>query len=154
MSVTVDVQRVVAEGPDDEDICRWVEATLAAEGHDADAELTVRIVDEAEITELNRRYRHKDRPTNVLAFPFEAPPGVETDLLGDLVIAAPVVHREAAEQGKAETAHWAHLIVHGTLHLLGYDHHTESDAERMEGREVAILAALGFPDPYQFPEAS
>ena len=154
MSVTVDVQRVVADGPDEEDIRRWVTVTLQAEGHDADAELTVRIVDEAEITELNRRYRHKDRPTNVLAFPFEAPPGVETDLLGDLVIAAPVVRREAAEQGKAETAHWAHLIVHGTLHLLGYDHHTESDAERMEGREVAILAALGFPNPYQLPEAS
>jgi len=154
VSVTVDVQRVVADGPDEEDIRRWVTATLQAEGHDADAELTVRIVDEAEITELNRRYRHRDRPTNVLAFPFEAPPGVETALLGDLVIAAPVVRREAAEQGKAETAHWAHLIVHGTLHLLGYDHHTESDAERMEGREVAILDALGFPNPYQLSEAS
>ena len=154
MSVTVDVQRVVADGPDEEDIRRWVTATLQAEGHDADAELTVRIVDAAEITELNRRYRHKDRPTNVLAFPFEAPPGVETDLLGDLVIAAPVVRREAAEQGKAETAHWAHLVVHGTLHLLGHDHLTEAEAERMEGREVAILDALGFPNPYQLSEAS
>ncbi len=154
MSVTVDVQRVVADGPDEADIRRWVTATLQAEGHAADAELTVRIVDEAEITELNRRYRHKDRPTNVLAFPFEAPPGVETELLGDLVIAAPVVRREAAEQGKAETAHWAHLVVHGTLHLLGHDHLTEAEAERMEGREVAILDALGFPNPYQLSEAS
>ncbi len=154
MSVTVDVQRVVADGPDEADIRRWVTATLQAEGHAADAELTVRIVDEAEITDLNRRYRHKDRPTNVLAFPFDAPPGVETDLLGDLVIAAPVVRREAAEQGKAETAHWAHLVVHGTLHLLGHDHLTEAEAERMEGREVAILDALGFPNPYQLSEAS
>lgn len=154
MSVTVDVQRVVADGPDEADIRRWVTATLLAEGHAADAELTVRIVDEAEITDLNRRYRHKDRPTNVLAFPFEAPPGVETELLGDLVIAAPVVRREAAEQGKAETAHWAHLVVHGTLHLLGHDHLTEAEAERMEGREVAILDALGFPNPYQLSEAS
>jgi len=154
VSVTVDVQRVVADGPDEADIRRWVTATLQAEGHAADAELTVRIVDEAEITELNRRYRHKDRPTNVLAFPFEAPPGVETELLGDLVIAAPVVRREAAEQGKAETAHWAHLVVHGTLHLLGHDHLTEAEAERMEGREVAILDALGFPNPYQLSEAS
>jgi len=154
VSVTVDVQRVVADGPDEADIRRWVTATLQAEGHAADAELTVRIVDEAEITDLNRRYRHKDRPTNVLAFPFDAPPGVETDLLGDLVIAAPVVRREAAEQGKAETAHWAHLVVHGTLHLLGHDHLTEAEAERMEGREVAILDALGFPNPYQLSEAS
>ncbi len=154
MSVTVEVQRVVAEGPDAAEIRRWVAAALAAEGRDGDAELTVRIVDEAEITELNRRYRGKDRPTNVLSFPFEAPPEVETDLLGDLVIAAPVVRREAVAQGKAETAHWAHLVVHGTLHLLGHDHQTEAEAERMEAREVAILAGLGFPDPYQLSEAS
>ena len=154
MSVLVDVQRVVDDGPDEEDIRRWVQATLAAEGRDGDAELTVRIVGEDEITELNRRYRHKDRPTNVLSFPFEAPPGVETDLLGDLVIAAPVVAREAREQGKPLTAHWAHLVVHGTLHLLGHDHQTEAEAEIMEGREIAILAGLGYPDPYQLPEAS
>jgi len=154
MSVVVDVQRVVDDGPDEEDIRRWVQATLAAEGRDGDAELTVRIVGEDEITELNRRYRHKDRPTNVLSFPFEAPPGVETDLLGDLVIAAPVVAREAREQGKPLTAHWAHLVVHGTLHLLGHDHQTEAEAEIMEGREIAILAGLGYPDPYQLPEAS
>ncbi len=154
MSVVVDVQRVVDDGPDEEDIRRWVQAALAAEGRDGDAELTVRIVGEDEITELNRRYRHKDRPTNVLSFPFEAPPGVETDLLGDLVIAAPVVAREAREQGKPLTAHWAHLVVHGTLHLLGHDHQTEAEAEIMEGREIAILASLGYPDPYQLPEAS
>ena len=154
MSVVVDVQRVVDDGPDEEDIRRWVQAALAAEGRDGDAELTVRIVGEDEITELNRCYRHKDRPTNVLSFPFEAPPGVETDLLGDLVIAAPVVAREAREQGKPLTAHWAHLVVHGTLHLLGHDHQTEAEAEIMEGREIAILASLGYPDPYQLPEAS
>ncbi len=154
MTLAVDVQRVEDEGPADDDIRRWVQATLAAEGRAAGAELTVRIVGEAEITDLNRRYRGKDRPTNVLSFPFEAPPGVPVELLGDLVIAAPVVRREAAEQGKPEIAHWAHLVVHGTLHLLGHDHQTDAEAEAMEAREVAILATLGYPDPYQLPEAS
>ena len=92
--------------------------------------------------------------TNILSFPFEAPPGMELNLLGDLVIAAPVVQREAREQGKTETAHWAHMIVHGTLHLLGYDHLKPAEAEDMEAREIRILQQLGYSNPYILDEAS
>lgn len=128
---------------------RWALAALRDER--AEAELTVRIVDEDESRTLNRDYRGKDKPTNVLSFPFEAPPGVPTTLLGDLVICAPVVAAEAAEQGKPLTAHWAHMVVHGVLHLLGYDHIDDADAEIMEGLEVEILAGLGVPNPYEEP---
>ncbi len=154
MSVTLDVQYEVEAGPDEDDIRRWIEAVLAAEAETAEVELTVRIVDEAEMAELNARYRHKTGPTNILSFPFEAPPGVELNLLGDLVIAAPVVQREAREQGKTETAHWAHMVVHGTLHLLGYDHLKPAEAEDMEAREINILHELGFSNPYLLDEAS
>lgn len=154
MSVTLDVQYEVEAGPDEDDIRRWIEAVLAAEAETAEVEMTVRIVDEAEMAELNTRYRHKTGPTNILSFPFEAPPGVELNLLGDLVIAAPVVQREAREQGKTETAHWAHMVVHGTLHLLGYDHLKPAEAEDMEAREINILHELGFSNPYLLDEAS
>ena len=154
MSVTLDVQYELEAGPDEDDIRRWIEAVLAAEAETAEVELTVRIVDEAEMAELNARYRHKTGPTNILSFPFEAPPGVELNLLGDLVIAAPVVQREAREQGKTETAHWAHMIVHGTLHLLGYDHLKPAEAEDMEAREIRILQQLGYSNPYILDEAS
>ncbi|MCG6887732.1 MAG: rRNA maturation RNase YbeY, partial [Proteobacteria bacterium] len=113
MSAVVDVQRQVNAGPEDEALRGWVEAVLAAEGRQEELELTVRIVDANEIAVLNQRYRDKSGPTNVLSFPFEAPPGVSLNLLGDLVIAAPVVTEEARRQGKTETAHWAHLVVHG-----------------------------------------
>jgi len=126
---------------------RWVEAAL--EGRREAAELTVRIVDEEESAELNQAYRKKQGPTNVLSFPFEAPPGVELSLLGDIVICAPVVAREAREQGKAPEAHWAHMVVHGSLHLLGYDHIEAAEAEAMEALETAILARLGYPNPYE-----
>jgi len=154
MSVTLDVQYEVEAGPDEDDIYRWIEAVLAAEALADDVELTVRIVDEAEMADLNARYRHKTGPTNILSFPFEAPPGVELNLLGDLVIAAPVVQREAREQGKTEAAHWAHMIVHGTLHLLGYDHLEPAEAEAMEAREIRILQELGYSNPYLLDEAS
>ena len=154
MSVTLDVQYEVEAGPDEDDIRRWIEAVLVAEAEAAEVELTVRIVDEAEMAELNARYRHKTGPTNILSFPFEAPPGMELNLLGDLVIAAPVVQREAREQGKTETAHWAHMIVHGMLHLLGYDHQEPADAEEMEAREIRILQQLGYSNPYILDEAS
>jgi len=154
MSVTVDVQHEVDAGPDEDDIRRWIEAVLAAEARTDDLELTVRIVGEAEMAELNSRYRHKTGPTNILSFPFEAPPGVELNLLGDLVIAAPVVQREAREQGKTETSHWAHMIVHGTLHLLGYDHLEPAEAEEMEAKEIHILQELGYSNPYLLDEAS
>lgn len=106
-------------------------------------ELTIRIVGEAESRTLNRQYRGKDKPTNVLSFQGEA------GVLGDLVICAPLVAREAAEQGKTARAHWAHLVVHGCLHLQGYDHEHEPDAKAMEAREIRILKRLGFADPYQ-----
>ena len=154
MSVTLDVQYELEAGPDEDDIRRWIEAVLAAEAKTAEVELTVRIVDEAEMAELNARFRHKTGPTNILSFPFEAPPGMELNLLGDLVIAAPVVQREAREQGKTETAHWVHMIVHGTLHLLGYDHSKPAEAEEMEAREIRILHELGYSNPYLLDEAS
>ena len=154
MSVTLDVQYEVEASPDEDDIRRWVEAVMALEQNSADVELTVRIVGVEEIAELNKRYRHKTGPTNILSFPFEAPPGVELNLLGDLVIAAPVVASEAQQQHKTETAHWAHMVVHGTLHLLGYDHQTAAEAEEMEAREIHILKTLGFANPYLLDEAS
>ncbi len=111
-------------------------------------EVTVRVVDEAEMTALNGTYRHRDGPTNVLSFPGDTVPGTDITLLGDVVICAPVVAREAAAQGKPAEAHWAHMVIHGMLHLQGFDHQDDAGAAAMEAREVAILAAMGFPDPY------
>jgi probable rRNA maturation factor len=108
----------------------------------------VRIVGPAESRGLNQRYRGKDRPTNVLSFPSSPEERTLTRALGDLVICAAVVTREAREQCKPLAAHWAHMVVHGTLHLLGFDHERERDARRMEGRERALLARLGLGDPY------
>jgi probable rRNA maturation factor len=99
--------------------------------------------------ELNARYRHGDYATNVLSFPAELPAGVDLPLLGDIVVCAPVVNREAAAQRKAPRAHWAHMLVHGTLHLLGHDHERAREAARMEALEKRVLAGLKFPDPYQ-----
>ena len=148
MSVEVDVQyAATSEGlPGAEEIRAWTRAAIA--GRRVDAEVSVRVVDEAEITRLNRTFRGRDQPSNVLAFPFDKMPAVEIPLLGDVVICAPVVSREASEQGKAECAHWAHLVVHGTLHLLGYDHEEPADAEIMEQTEKDILRSLGYGDPY------
>ncbi|HHH43464.1 MAG TPA: rRNA maturation RNase YbeY [Gammaproteobacteria bacterium] len=125
----------------------WVEAALQQAGNTA--ELTIRVVDEAEGRQLNAQYRDIDRATNVLSFPFEAPPGIEPDYLGDLVICAPVVRREAQQQRKAEKHHWAHMVVHGVLHLRGYDHRFDTQAEEMETLEKQILAGMGIQDPYQ-----
>ena len=126
---------------------RWTLAALAAADYQKNAELTIRIVNEAESTALNETYRHKQGSTNVLSFPCAPPPEVESALLGDIVICAPVVLREAVVQGKTPEAHWAHLVAHGVLHLLGYDH-DETHAEAMESLEIRILAGLGYPDPY------
>ncbi|MEE1672643.1 rRNA maturation RNase YbeY [Agarivorans aestuarii] len=124
----------------------WLHATLVEQDHDS--EITVRIVDEAESQALNSQYRNKDKPTNVLSFPFEAPPGVSLPLLGDLVICRQVVEKEAEEQGKAVFDHWAHMVVHGSLHLLGYDHIEDQEAEEMEALEIAVLTKLGISNPY------
>ena len=125
---------------------KWVAAAL--KGRSREADLAIRIVDEREGQALNRHYRGKDYATNVLSFPAELPEGVKLPLLGDLVICAPVVAREAAEQGKPVAAHYAHLTVHGVLHLLGWDHEHDKDAEAMEQLEREVLAELGLPDPY------
>jgi len=124
----------------------WVDAALA--DYRKDAELVIRIVDEQDSAELNQQYRHKQGPTNILSFPIELPDGVELDLLGDLVVCAPVLEREAQQQHKALIDHWAHIIVHGVLHLLGYDHIEDSDAEQMEALEIAILNKLNIKNPY------
>ena len=132
--------------PTAEQIEQW--ATAAVQPQSDEVEMTVRIVDEAESHELNLNYRGKDRPTNVLSFPFECPDEVELPLLGDLVICRQVVEREAQEQDKPLMAHWAHMVVHGSLHLLGYDHIEDDEAEEMESLETQIMTGLGFADPY------
>ncbi len=124
----------------------WIRAALAGERDDA--EVSLRVVDPAEITALNSQYRGKDYATNVLSFPADLPEELNLPLLGDIVICADVVEREAAEQHKTSRAHWAHMVVHGTLHLLGYDHIDDDEADCMEGREIEILKQLNFPNPY------
>ena len=133
--------------PSQESFAAWSKAALHHEREQA--EIVIRLVDETESRELNREYRAKDRPTNVLSFPSNLPAVVESNLLGDLIICAPVVLQEAGEQGKAPEAHWAHMVVHGVLHLLGYDHKDESDAQAMEQLEKEVMVSLGFQDPYR-----
>lgn len=119
---------------------RWARAAL-----ERDARITVRIIGTREGRALNRRFRGKNRPTNVLTFALRRRPRLE----GDLALCAPVIAREARAQGKSGTAHYAHLVVHGVLHLQGYDHATERQARTMERRETRIITGLGFPDPYE-----
>ena len=148
MSLHLEIQIVVdAPGlPSDADFRVWAQEALR--GRREQAELVIRIVDAGEMARLNRDYRNKSAPTNVLSFPFRAPAPVVSDLLGDLVICAPVVRGESLDQGKPERAHWAHMTIHGILHLLGYDHQVAADAQAMEDLETAILVRLGFPSPY------
>ncbi len=139
--------------PDSAEVRRWVEAVFTHLGHGGEraAELSVRVVDEDEGRQLNSDYRGKDSATNVLSFPagedFVVPDSAPRPL-GDLVLCAPVVAREAVAQGKEPASHWAHLLVHGTLHLLGYDHQQDAAATEMEALEIAILADHGLPNPY------
>ncbi|MFC0229574.1 rRNA maturation RNase YbeY [Serratia aquatilis] len=147
--VILDLQIACAntEGlPDEATFQRWLESVLPQ--FQEVAEVTVRVVDEEESNQLNLTYRGKDKPTNVLSFPFEAPPGIELPLLGDLIICRQVVEMEAIEQQKALEAHWAHMVVHGCLHLLGYDHIADDEAEEMESLETEIMQGMGYPDPY------
>ena len=147
MTIDVDVQNATTFEPlpDDEQFCLWVETALRE--HDV-AELSLRLVDRDESQELNSRYRGKDKPTNVLSFPAELPPGLDIALLGDIVICAPLVGEEAEAQHKSRQAHWAHLVIHGVLHLLGHDHQDEQEAAEMEAIEVELLASLGYGNPY------
>lgn len=126
----------------------WVQAALAAARRRRASELSIHIVDADEGREFNRHYRERDYATNVLSFPAELPPGVRLPLLGDLILCAPVIAREAAEQGKRLRDHYAHMTVHGVLHLLGHDHIVDAEAERMEALERQALARLGIADPY------
>lgn len=158
MQPELDIQRACTAGtqPSDEDFRLWAGAALAAAGEDRPCEISIRLVDAEESQGLNREYRGKDKPTNVLSFPSDLPDFVLEQLselpLGDLVICVPVMAQEAQEQGKPETHHWAHLTIHGVLHLLGYDHIEEADASDMEALEVAVLATLGIGNPYEVNE--
>lgn len=129
-----------------DNIERWV--SLAIGQHAENADVCIRIVDETEITELNSNYRSKKSPTNVLSFPADIPDYIDIPMLGDLVICAPIVEREAIEQGKPSASHWAHMTIHGTLHLLGYDHINDSEASIMENLEIELLEKLNIPNPY------
>jgi probable rRNA maturation factor len=150
MKLTVDIQRACAEPvPEEDDIRRWIRAALRGQRDDRDTEISVRLVGSDEMTTLNGRYRGKRGPTNVLSFASDLPPGLELPLLGDIVICAPVVASEAQQQHKSARAHWAHMLVHGTLHLLGHDHIEEGEARAMEALETRILATLNFPCPYR-----
>ena len=153
----LDVQKMVESEtiPEQSLIEQWVKTSLQFESRNShrpladEYEVTVRIVDREEIRKLNSTYRHRDKATNVLSFPFEAPPEVQLPLLGDLVICHDVVLEEAQQQGKSVMAHWAHMIVHGILHLMGYDHIDDAEAEVMEALEIGILEQLGVANPYE-----
>ena len=149
MTLEVDMQIATecSSLPAESDFTRWISNAL--QGCKDNAEVVVRIVDEAESAELNQTYRNKSGSTNVLSFPFEAPAEVDMNLLGDLVICAPVIEREAKEQDKTVESHWAHMAVHGSLHLLGYDHQTDEQADEMETLETEILTGMGYSAPYQ-----
>lgn len=155
MDVQLDIQNAVDEDiepPSTSLMHEWVRSALSdleLTSSLPTVEMTIRIVSEAEMQDLNERFRKKSGPTNVLSFPFTADIELETPLLGDLVICASVVEREARQQHKSSQAHWAHMIVHGTLHLLGYDHMTESEAQEMEAEEIRLLQQLGFSNPYE-----
>lgn len=149
--LTVDLQNVY-EGsgvPERKLFQTWAQAAWQGE---QDSEVTIRIVGALESQALNHEYRGKDKPTNVLSFPFEALAGITVPLAGDLIICAPVVEKEAHEQHKTSEAHWAHMVIHGMLHLQGYDHIEDNDAEVMEALEIRLLSQLGFNNPYDAEE--
>jgi len=149
MNTTLDLQIATEDEqqlPTETQFTTWLNAVVKR--FQDSAEVTIRIVDNEESQQLNSDYRGKDKPTNVLSFPFEVPEGIELDLLGDLIICKQVVEHEAQQQQKPLTAHWAHMVIHGTLHLLGYDHIIDEEAEEMEALETEIMLELEFEDPY------
>jgi probable rRNA maturation factor len=154
MNLSIDIQKACAsdDSPDEDSIKRWVSAAIRDERNEC--ELSIRIVDEQESADFNQRYRGKSGATNVLSFPFDAVTPEPLPILGDLVICAPVLAREASEQQKTTTAHWAHIVIHGVLHLLGYDHIEDQDAEQMESLETEIMLILDFPPPYRILDES
>lgn len=154
MSVTLDFQVATEDEsiPSEQAFQQWVDVALAAVKEDC--ELSIRLVDEAESAELNGQYRGKAGPTNVLSFPFDAEIELTPILLGDLIICTQVVKREAAEQGKPEASHWAHMVIHGCLHLLGYDHIETDEAQEMESLEIQLLQSMSIANPYELEEDS
>ena len=148
MTIILDIQSASTseDAPDEQSIKRWVGAVI--DSNQGDTELSVRIVDEPEGKLLNETYRGTSGATNVLSFPFENQTPEALPLIGDIVVCAPIVQREAQQQNKDLNAHWAHMIIHGVLHLLGYDHQNDSEAAVMEGLETEIMQKLGFPPPY------
>jgi probable rRNA maturation factor len=150
MSLIVDIQCASKEPvPDEAHLHHWIAVALSSQNRQTDTEISVRLVDTDEMSNLNETYRGKSGPTNVLAFPADLPEHLGLPLLGDIVICAPVVRTEATQQHKRLEAHWAHMAVHGTLHLLGYDHIEAEEAAVMEALESTILAGLDFPCPYR-----
>ncbi len=145
MTVHVQIASHAGDIPDARYIRRWARAALRGQRHRS--EVTVRVVGEHEAKQLNARWRKRQQATNVLSFPATIT-ALTTGALGDIAVCAPVVKREARAQGKPLAAHWAHLVIHGVLHLLGHDHKGRQDAALMEAKEILILAGLGFPDPY------
>lgn len=150
-AIVIDRQVAIDEAPLPtlEQLTHWVGCVFSHRPDDPRRELTIRFVDDTESQALNREYRGKDKPTNVLSFSFENPPGMTLPLLGDLVICHDVVAQEAQAQNKLLMNHYAHMVIHGTLHLMGYDHIDEQEAEEMEQLERQLLATLHIPDPYQ-----
>ena len=148
MPILIDIQRACTSEniPSDTLIKRWASAALG--NHNDSTELSIRVVGEAESAALNQQYRGKSGATNVLSFPFSAVTPEPLPLLGDLVICAPIVTLEASQQKKAIEAHWAHMVIHGVLHLLGYDHGDDDEAQTMETLETEILLGLNYPAPY------
>lgn len=154
MTIQVDVQNACDDdsAPDDATIASWIVRAVDASGTTGVSEVSVRVVSSEEIRALNKQYRGKDRPTNVLSFPAGKVSGLPADIplvLGDIVICASVVRDEAAAQRKVLEDHWAHMLVHGTLHLLGFDHESDSEAAEMEALETTILSDHGLADPYR-----
>ncbi|OAI18036.1 rRNA maturation factor [Methylomonas lenta] len=143
----IQIATEISDYPSEQQFQQWMDTVLTDK--EQNSEIVIRLVDVAESAELNQQYRHKSGPTNILSFPFEAPEGIEMDLLGDLVICAPKIVDEASQQNKQLNDHWAHITIHGILHLLGYDHIEDSEAEEMEALEIKFLHMLKIANPYQ-----
>jgi len=154
MNLLMTVERTtLMQTPEDDAIQLWVTQAVAAANRSVPSspELSIRITDMDEAAQFNETYRDKTGATNVLSFPATPPPETDSGLLGDLVICAPLVIKEAKTQDKQATAHWAHLVMHGVFHLLGYDHQTAAEAEAMEMLEIDALASVGYANPYDIP---
>jgi probable rRNA maturation factor len=150
---TIEIQRICTTEPQpsDEQLIQW--SKMALQDVHRPVEMVIRIVGEIESALLNQTYRHKEGATNILSFPVELPDEIDLNLIGDLVICAPVLEREAQSQNKPLINHWAHIVIHGTLHLLGYDHIDEEDTHTMESKEISLLNLLMIPNPYEDAQA-